>query len=212
MKTNVYIDAFNLYYGCLKGTRFRWLDVVRLSQRLLKTHDIVAVRYFTAIVKDQPHKLGQAQRQLTYIRALETLPGVSIHRGHYLSHVVSARLAHPPANGTPYVRVIKTEEKGSDVNLASYLLRDAFKGEFEQALVISNDSDLVEPVKLVQQELGLPVGIARPCSNRGRRPSVQLKDAAKFVRDIQRSLLKASQLPETIVDAQGTIQRPPRWA
>ncbi len=60
------------------------------------------------------------------------------------------------------VWVDKTEEKGSDVNLASHLLRDAYTGKFEVAVLITNDSDLAEPVRIVAQELNLPVGILNP--------------------------------------------------
>jgi len=60
------------------------------------------------------------------------------------------------------VFVDKTEEKGSDVNLASHLLRDAYNRNFEVAVLITNDSDLAEPVKIVRQELGLPVGVLNP--------------------------------------------------
>ncbi len=43
------------------------------------------------------------------------------------------------------VDVIKTQEKGSDVNLATYMLLDAFRQESDIAVVISNDSDLRSP-------------------------------------------------------------------
>jgi NYN domain len=58
--------------------------------------------------------------------------------------------------------VIKTEENGSDVNLATYLLLDAFKKHCQAAVVISNDSDLKEPITVAQRELGLTVGIINP--------------------------------------------------
>lgn len=67
-----------------------------------------------------------------------------------------------------YVRVLKTEEKGSDVNLASHLVNDAHNRDFEVAIVISNDSDLVEPVRIVTQELGLQVGILNPHARKQR--------------------------------------------
>jgi hypothetical protein len=50
----VYIDGFNLYYGCLKGTPYKWLDVCRLSELLLPADDIVAVKYYTARVSARP--------------------------------------------------------------------------------------------------------------------------------------------------------------
>jgi hypothetical protein len=46
---NVYIDGFNLFYRCLKGTPYKWLDVARLSEHLLPKGTIVnRIRYFTA--------------------------------------------------------------------------------------------------------------------------------------------------------------------
>lgn len=65
---------------------------------------------------------------------------------------------------TPPKRVFvdKTEEKGSDVNIAAHLLRDAYNHAFEVAVLITNDSDLVEPVRIVRHELNLPVGILNP--------------------------------------------------
>jgi hypothetical protein len=43
MATNVYVDAFNLYYGCLKGTPYRWLDLGTLCTRLLPKDRRVAL-------------------------------------------------------------------------------------------------------------------------------------------------------------------------
>ena len=43
------------------------------------------------------------------------------------------------------------------MNLASHLLRDAFRGAFQVAVLITNDSDLAEPVRIVRQELNLAV-------------------------------------------------------
>ena len=61
--------------------------------------------------------------------------------GHYLSHPVRMPLAHPPSTGPHTVEVIRTEEKGSDVNLASYLLLDGFRSDCEATVVISNAKD-----------------------------------------------------------------------
>ena len=63
---------------------------------------------------------------------------------------------------TQRVWVDKTEEKGSDVNLASHLVRDAYQQAFQVAVLITNDSDLAEPVRIVRQELNLPVGVLNP--------------------------------------------------
>ena len=63
------------------------------------------------------------------------------------------------------MEVVKTEEKGSDVNLATHLLYDGFKNDYEVAVVVSNDSDLLEPVR-VARSLGLTVGVLNPQKNR----------------------------------------------
>ena len=59
----------------------------------------------------------------------------------------------------------KTEEKCSDVNIATYLLLDAFQKSYEVAAVLSNDSDLVEPIRLTALILGKPVGLLSPVKN-----------------------------------------------
>jgi hypothetical protein len=48
--SNVYVDGFNLYYGCLRHTAYKWLDLEALCKRLLPAYDIRRIRYFTARV------------------------------------------------------------------------------------------------------------------------------------------------------------------
>jgi hypothetical protein len=106
----------------LKGTPYRWLDLGSLCRRLLPKDRVNRIRYFTATVSARPHNPDAHQRQQVYLRALETIPGLSIHYGHYLSHVTRMPLARPRRGGARTVEVVKTEEKGSDVNLATLLL------------------------------------------------------------------------------------------
>lgn len=118
------------------------------------------------------------------------------------------RLANPIPGKSPYIKVIKTEEKGSDVNIATSLLRDGFKGEYEVAVLITNDSDLVEPIKVVRRDLGLTVGILNP---QPKRPSVELQRCATFVKPIRSGVLAASQFPATLTDAYGDFTKPHAW-
>lgn len=78
-QTTVYMDGFNLYYSALRGSPYEWLDVEAISRRLLPKDDINQIRYFTAWITARPDDPQQAQRQETYLRALRTLPLVSIH-------------------------------------------------------------------------------------------------------------------------------------
>jgi len=160
--TTIYIDGFNLYYGALRNTPHKWLDVEALCRRLLPKDDINRIRYFTARITARPDDPQQAQRQETYLRALRTLPLVSIHFGHFLTHPVRLPLANPGPSGPRTAEVLRTEEKGSDVNLASHLLLDAFQKNCDTAVVVSNDSDLRVPIRIAEQQLGIRVGIINP--------------------------------------------------
>lgn len=141
------------------------------------------------------------------MRALQTIPHVSIHLGHYLSHPVRMPLAHPPDRGPQTIEVIKTEEKGSDVNLASYLLLDGFRGDCQVAVVVSNDSDLKVPIELARAELGLVLGVVNP------HPPARRSRALKptFWRQVRERQLQQSQFPSIMADAKGTFRKPQSW-
>ncbi len=205
MGTNVYVDGFNLYYGCLKGSPYKWLDLSVLARALLPGEDVNRIRCFTAIVSARPGDPDQPQRQQVYLRALKTIPRPSVHMGHYLSHSTRMPLAHPLSGGPTTVEVIKTEEKGSDVNLATYLLLDAFERDCDAALVISNDSDLKEPISVAQSVLGLTVGIANP--HPARRRSRALRPT--FFKQIRESALRSSQFLPILQDEKGETRKPP---
>jgi len=155
--TGVYVDGFNLYYGALKGTRCKWLDLEALCRHLLPNETIAVICYFTARVSGRIDT-GAPVRQDMYLRALRTLPRVELHFGTFLTNSVWMPLVAPPTRGSRKVKVIKTEEKGSDVNLASHLLLDAFQNRCDTVVIISNDSDLTEPVRIARYELGVRVG------------------------------------------------------
>ncbi len=207
MATNVYVDAFNLYYGSLKGTPYRWLDLGALCARLLPKDRINRIRYFTATVSARPDNPDAPQRQQVYLRALETTPGLSIHYGHYLTHVTRMPLANPRPGGARTVEVVKTEEKGSDVNLATYLLLDAFQRDCEVAVVISNDSDLKLPIEIAQRELGIRVGVVNPHPPARRSRALQ----PTFFKQLRTSALGACQFSDVLADAKGEIRKPQRW-
>jgi hypothetical protein len=120
--TIVYVDGFNLYYGCLKDTLDRWLDVGALCDRLLRDDtEIVGIKYFTARVKPRPGNPQQAQRQQIYLRALATVPTLTLHYGVFMTKVATRRCVKDRRGKPAYADVWITEEKGSDVNLASHL-------------------------------------------------------------------------------------------
>jgi uncharacterized LabA/DUF88 family protein len=217
MRTNVYIDGFNLYYRLLKeNLQCKWLDLKALATALLQPQNqIQTIRYYTARISGRFDQSAPARQQI-YLDALQSVPEVTIHLGNFLVSKPWAGLVHPPQmrGGTvppfnpsyPVVaKVWKTEEKGSDVNLASHLVRDAYQNRFDVAAVLSNDTDLVEPIRIVAQELGLPVGLLCPVA----KPAAGLAQVATFVRHIRVQHMQASQFPETIHGSQ--VTRPASW-
>lgn len=234
MRTSVYVDGFNLYNGARElveregpGVSWKWLDLEALARKLVPRDDIGRIRYFTARVKSTAHDRSLAERQAVYLRALETRSSISVHYGQFVVRRTRLPLARQPGrfaravlrgmrqptkvhpDTSVSIDVIRTEEKGSDVNLASYLLFDAFSGDFDKAVVISNDTDLCEPIRLVITELDLPVVVVNP---RGHlNPARKLLKVASAARSLRVSALTESQLPETLADGNGTITRPGEW-
>jgi hypothetical protein len=217
MRTNIYIDGFNLYYRLLRRSpQFKWLDLKRLSTELMQPQNrIQTIRYYTARISGRVDANAPARQQI-YLDALRTIPEVSIHMGSFLVTKPWAGLVHPPQLRGGCVpeflppfpdvaKIWKTEEKGSDVNLGSHLIRDAFQGSFDVAAVLSNDTDLVEPIRIVVQELGLPVGLLCPVP----KAADGLAAVASFTRHIRKQHLLAAQFPETIPGT--NLARPSPW-
>jgi len=217
LRTNIYIDGFNLYYA-IRKTPYKWLDLSALCSRLLPGHTIQKIYYFTAKVQALPHDLSAPVRQETYFRALKTLPNVEIRdEGHFsqwerslplapLAYIYPDFLTRPPL----LARILKAEEKGSDVNLASFLLRDCFKDKFDRAVVISNDSDLTTPIEITVQECGKPVMVINPSGKRFMSGDL-IKVASEFRRTINFSACAACQFNPTLTDSVGAFTKPPTW-
>lgn len=216
-RTIVYIDGFNLYYRALRGTSHKWLDIAAMSRAVLPAScQIEAINYYTAHISGRVDP-DAPRRQHAYLRAIATLPDVTIHYGNFLVNRKWAGLVQPPdfrpafvlpPGAAPEVAYVwKTEEKGSDVNLGVHLVRDAFKGAFELAAVLTNDTDLVEPVRIVTQELNLPVILLTPTA----RPAASLMTVATSVRHVQ-PYIGPCQLPDTIpVPGKRPITKPAGW-
>lgn len=220
MGTNVYIDGFNLYNGAVKKTPFKWLDLGALCTTLLRNHTIHRIRYFTALVLDFQHDPQASSRQDVYIRALGTIPNLTVHKDAWFASNAILLPQFPLAYRNPerypkrppqLVQVQRMEEKRTDVDLATYLLVDCFLNDFDEAAVISNDSDLVSPIEMVKSKFGKRIGVINP--HPPDRMSGHLQRAASYhFRTINRSVLAKCQFPATLIDAQGrSITKPASW-
>lgn len=257
MRTWVYVDGFNLYYGAVKNTPYKWLNPVLLAQQVLPAgYNVQKVKYFTAHASGAADP-GVPKRQHAYLSALRTLSEVEIFFGRFLAKtiwrpitnfpVAGAQIHSPavvslphgdhtvkggslnapatlvvriyPPKGTQRAKptpppladaliteVHAMEEKGSDVNLAVHLLNDAWKGSFEAAAVFSNDTDLIEPIRMVAKERNKPVFVVCP----GRWGMAGgLQKVATYARHIRRPMLAASQFPAVIPGT--AITKPAGW-
>lgn len=254
MSTVVYVDGFNLYYGAVKDTPWRWLNLKELALQVLPPgHTVTKVKYFTARVSGAADP-DAPRRQQVYLNALRTVPEIEIHFGRFLAKTIWRPLVNlPVANETigtePSIvipagtysitgtrqqslpvgsypsgrrrrrrktprplpdaliaEVHTMEEKGSDVNLAAHLINDAWKGSFDAAAVISNDTDLIEPIRIVTVERGKNLVLVCP----GRwQASPPLARVATQVRHIHKAMLVAAQFPDPI--PRTTIRKPPSW-
>ncbi len=215
VRVRVYVDGFNLYYGALK-TRpaCKWLDLAALSRRLRPGDEIDAVRYFTARVKGD-RDATSPDRQKLYLAALSTLPTVSVHFGQFRTHPVMMPRVNPAPREPQFAQVYKTEEKGSDVNLATLLLLDGFDRLYAEALVISDDSDLEGPIKAATVRFG-PIHVISPRgptpTPKGPRAPNVMSHAGATWTPLDVADLLASQLPSPLVLPSGrSVYRPPRW-
>lgn len=224
MSANAYIDGFNFYFCAVKGTSYKWVNLLTLCNILFPTLRINKIKYFSAKIIALPHDPSAQTRQDTYWRALKTIPNLEIIEGSFVSWP-KLLPQWPPAyvngaNNPPnMVQVKRSEEKGSDVNLAAYLVYDNFMKEADESIVISNDSDLTHAIELVTRHLGRPVTVVNP--NRTSRVHSDPKHCSlqqdlrrvstRHIRSINDSVLYKAQLPSIMSDAQGTFTKPTGW-
>lgn len=224
----VYVDGFNLFYACLKGSPFKWLDLNKLVSFYFPEYEIKKIKYFSAIVNARKNDLNKPIKQLAYLRALKTLDNLEIILGSFLESEIKifvpdkdkknnkqiARVSFKnneiklPLMGNNYFFVKKTEEKGSDVNIASNLIIDSYENSFDVAIIISNDSDLAEAIKTLRLKSNKLIRLLNPY----KKTNLKLLDSVSGnVKKIRKSVLKISQFPEILNDGDSFVYKPKNW-
>lgn len=226
METIVYVDGYNLFYGRLRNTHFKWLDLFQLTQKIIQIQNpesrLSKVKFFTAPVKANFASHGQKspQAQDRYHRALETIYGESIEIifGYHTVEKGTPPRYKKPINKNDRVDIWKFEEKQSDVNLSLHMYRDAVNDICEQQVLVSNDSDLEFGLKLIKQDfphidLGLIIPRNKPESGKNTRPPSQsLSQHVNWTRNhILSEECETSQLPNIIPTRKKPIIKPDYW-
>ncbi len=210
LRAFVCIDGFNLYYRALKNTPHKRLDIAALADAAMPTDCAVeSVRHYAARVSGRVDP-GAPARQHAYLRALATPPRVRSTFGNFLVTKKWSGLVQPPEFRPAFTPpaetsldvacVWKTEEKGSDVDLGVHLVRDAARGLFDVAGVLTNDTDLCEPIRITVSEFGLKVILLSPTG----KPATSVARLANGVRHIK-PYLGPCRLPDRIIDAKGRV-------
>jgi uncharacterized LabA/DUF88 family protein len=230
---SVFIDGFNLYKGLLeRRPSYKWLNLIALAEKLMPEVEIQKVFYFTANVKERFPGDDAPRRQQTYLRVLEN-QGIDVIRGKFrrdkdwlrsvttsrdgfsapalrsnfgLTQVALNAASMKAAPDAVKTHVYKMQEKGSDVNLASFLLRETFVEGTKNLLVITGDSDLVTPIKMAA-DFGAFVRTAIP---NGRQNSDALNRVSSSILRIEESHLEGCLLPKTFFTPSGRQISPPR--
>lgn len=230
VKTAVYIDGYNLYYGRLRRTPFKWLDVVKLVTAIVTIQcpeaRVEKVTYFTApaLARFASRGRDSVTAQERYHRALQIRhPHLEIIYGAH-SVDTSGTLLPAYRTGVPYDksdrhRVWKLEEKKTDVNIAIGMYRDAVRGEFEQLVIVSNDSDAGPILQAIRQDRPeLVIGVLTPISPRppdGKEHRSVSSSLAKWAHWTRRHILdeelEHAQLPLRVPTRKKPIDKPSHW-
>ncbi|MCM2316694.1 MAG: NYN domain-containing protein [Thermoanaerobaculia bacterium] len=205
----VYIDGFNLYFGLRsKGwKKYYWLDLERFSSQILRPGQLLgSAKYFTARISGPPPK---QQRQDAYLRALEST-GIKTFFGQYQSFAKACpRCGEQVSCPQCKLRILETNEKMTDVNIATQLLADAYDDRFDTAIIVSADSDLCPPVTLVREKF--PAKRVVVCFPPNRNSNALRKVAHAAFTPIER-FLRESQFPDVVaLPGGGVARRPESW-
>ena len=205
-RTIIYVDGFNFYYGAVRGTPHKWLDLERCFLRLRPADDIRLIWYFTALVDG-----AKGSRQQMYLRALATRPLVQVVLGKF--KLKQVRCIVPSCSYLGSRIFDMPEEKRTDVNIALRLLDDANHDRADQFIVVSGDSDLVPALEMVKAQWPKRRLIVYvPSRHPLRGAAVELRSAADRHKTFPQALLKVCQFPPVLSDGRGgAIHQPTEW-
>jgi 6-hydroxy-3-succinoylpyridine 3-monooxygenase len=230
LKTRIYIDGYNLYYGCLKRTPYKWLDLSKLfidhilpsSLNEIHSYDDLTVKFFTAdIVGKAAMSEDSLKDQQAYHRALAFNSNenqLEIIKGYYAINQTRAfkideNNPKKPPNECEYVDVWKLEEKQTDVNIAVESLYDVMTDDtLEQVVFVTNDTDLASVLEKIKSLNKVKIGLVIPTTESVRNPNEKLEKLADWTRrNILEDELKASQLPRTVAGGRKPAIKPVGW-
>lgn len=228
LRTRVYVDGYNLYYGCLKGTPYKWLDLMTLFERHILPSSApelsallpLSIKFFTAKILEPAAKaLDSVSSQARYHTALRKLyhDRIELIEGYYSLSQVTARLVDEVepktwARDCAQTLVWKLEEKQSDVNLALQAYHDAITGAVDQVVIVTNDTDIAPALQMIRTYTAVKIGVVVPAKPKLREPNTSLVELAHWTRvHITEQELASAQLPRVVFGGKKPTIKPDSW-
>jgi len=206
LRTRIYIDGYNFYYGCLRGTPHKWLDLLPLFVKHILPSALVkdgdghirqstllpspSIKFFTAkIIESVARAPDSVSSQARYHTALRKLHGgrIELIEGYYAVNKMKVKIvdAEDPDRAPRECQEIqawKVEEKQSDVNLALQVYHDAITGQIDHAVIVTNDTDIAPALEMLRAHTNVLIGVVVPTTNHTRPPNTDLVKLAHWTR------------------------------
>jgi len=211
-RCTIYVDGFNWYFGIFQHRpAWKWLNVQSFFEALRLDEDVVAVKFFTALIEPQKHVSPRRDRHKRYLKALGTLPKVKVILGKYQERTVTCQARECMRRLEYQV----PEEKKTDVNIAVNLLGDAFQGLTDSMVIVSGDSDLEPAVEWVHRnhpQIKITVYIPVLEDERQQRRNDNYHRMGVTCKPLPLADIPRHVFPATIrVNENETVTRPAEW-
>lgn len=203
----LYVDGYNFYYAIQKhpGTtpvHLAWCDFGALARQFLLEAGatLAGIRYFTAPVgtygKPGGEAGGEANRQGIWLRAVRSIPGLTVIEG-----------VHTGDKGSPRSR----KEKETDVNIAIRAVLDGAQGRYDRAVLLTGDRDQRPTVTAIASELGKHVDVwLAPSQDLGFWAAMRAIPRVR-VQHLTPLMLAKSRLPDRLTVEGEVVEAPRSW-
>jgi uncharacterized LabA/DUF88 family protein len=166
----VFIDGSNFYYALKRSFSTTKIDFEKFCNFLSLNEDLVKIKYYNSTLNMEDDEVAYKKQQ-SFFDYLFEVPLMDIYFG---------RLEKRPGG-------LKAE-KGVDVKLAVDLVVNAYKDNYDVAILVSNDADFIpaiEEVKALNKEVyyvGFPnmksYHLNKVCSK-----TIKVNDISEYLRD-----------------------------
>jgi uncharacterized LabA/DUF88 family protein len=227
----VYLDGYNFYYGCLRQTSYKWLDLVTLFKNILYIQDpeinLIKVNYFTSSALARYARNGAASEkaQTSYHNALKQLYKPRRFEIILGSHELKQVELPKATKGNNIIdkniteRVWRSVEKKTDIQIAIEMYADVAHNACDIIILCTNDTDLEPALKRIrtdfpEMEIGFIAAVPTPKNGtpEGRQANKSLKALANWTRhSIAAAELATAQMPPVINTRKGVVNKPSHW-